>query len=191
MPVWLTPTEKPEKPRSCRLLSANPAECYRPAGSRDHKEKMPAEDAMEVQPLPQQEDRNPRTIEEGRALVRHVESLFMPWNIDALVDGFTEDCTVRFGTVPEFRGRTALRAFFTARSAKQKNYRLRKHLRVLADDAMTNVWDGEWQDAATGVSMKGFGVELWILRDGKIAVWETAFNVARADQAGGVAEMLG
>jgi hypothetical protein len=24
---------------------------------------------------------------------------------------------------------------------------------------------------------------IWILRDGKIAVWETAFNVARADQA--------
>ncbi len=115
----------------------------------------------------------------------------MPWNIDALVDGFTEDCTVRFGTVPEFRGRTALREFFTARSAKQKDYRLRKQLRVLAGDAMANAWDGEWQDAATGVAMKGFGVELWILRDGKIAVWETAFNVARADQAGGVPEMLG
>jgi hypothetical protein len=28
---------------------------------------------------------------------------------------------------------------------------------------------------------------IWILRDGKIAVWETAFNVARADRAGGVA----
>jgi nuclear transport factor 2 (NTF2) superfamily protein len=152
---------------------------------------MSAEDAMEVQALRQHEDRNPRTIEEARSLVRHVESLFMPWNIDALVNGFTEDCTVRFGTVPEFRGRAALRAFFIARSAKQKDYRLRKQLRVLAGDAMTNVWDGEWQDAATGVAMKGFGVELWILRDGKIAVWETAFNVARADQAGGVAEMLG
>ena len=110
---------------------------------------------MEAQALQQHENRNPRTIEEGRALVRHVKSLFMPWNIDALVDGFTEDCTVRFGTVPEFCGRTALRAFFTARSAKQKDYRLRKQLRVLAGDAMTNVWDGEWQDAATGAPMKG------------------------------------
>ena len=110
---------------------------------------------MEVQALRQHEDHNPRTIEEARSLVRHVESLFMPWNIDALVDGFTEDCTVRFGTVPEFRGRAALRAFFIARSAKQKDYRLRKQLRVLAGDAMTNVWDGEWQDAATGVAMKG------------------------------------
>jgi len=145
---------------------------------------------METQSVRQRENRNPRTIEEARTLVRHVESLFMPWNIGALVDGFTDDCTVRFGTLPEFRGRTALREFFTTRSAKQKDYRLRKHLRVLADDAMTNVWEGEWQDAATGVAMKGFGVELWILRDGKIAVWEAAFNVARADQTGGVAEML-
>jgi nuclear transport factor 2 (NTF2) superfamily protein len=145
---------------------------------------------MEMQPLRPHESRNPRTVEEGRSLVKYVESLFTPWNIEALVGGFTEDCTVRFGTVPEFRGRTALREFFTARSAKQKDYRLRKHLRALEGNTMTNVWDGEWQDAATGVSMKGFGVELWILRDGKIAVWEAAFNVARADQAGGVAEML-
>jgi nuclear transport factor 2 (NTF2) superfamily protein len=145
---------------------------------------------METQSVRRRDNRNPRTIEEARTLVRHVESLFMPWNIGALVDGLTDDCTVRFGTLPEFRGRTALREFFTTRSAKQKDYRLRKHLRVLADDAMTNVWEGEWQDAATGVAMKGFGVELWILRDGKIAVWEAAFNVARADQTGGVAEML-
>src|ERR1700753_229009 len=151
---------------------------------------MSAEDAMKMQSLRQNENRNPRTVEEARSVVEYVESLFMPWNIDALVDGFTEDCTVRFGTVPEFRGRTALREFFTARSSKQKNYRLHKHFRALVGDAMTNVWDGEWQDAATGASMKGFGVELWILRDGKIAVWEAAFNVARADQAGGVAEML-
>ena len=42
---------------------------------------------------------NPRTVEEARAFVKHVESLFMPWNIDALVDGFTDDCVVRFGTL--------------------------------------------------------------------------------------------
>jgi nuclear transport factor 2 (NTF2) superfamily protein len=145
---------------------------------------------MEAQPVRQHEARNPRTAEEGRSLVKHVESLFMPWNIDALVDGFTDDCTVRFGTVPEMHGRTALREFFTARSAKQKDYRLRKQFRALVGDAITNVWDGAWQDATTGAAMKGFGVELWILRDGKIAVWEAAFNVARADDVGGVTDML-
>src|SRR5262249_2405906 len=96
------------------------------------------EDMMSVQPLRKEGDRNPRTAEEVKALVKHVESLFMPWNIDALVGGFTDDCVVRFGTVPEFRGREALRAFFTARSDKQKGYRLKKSFRTLANDTITN-----------------------------------------------------
>jgi hypothetical protein len=55
---------------------------------------------------------------------------------------------------------------------------------------MTNVWEGAWEDADSGVAMRGFGVELWVMRDGKIAIWEAAFNVGRADQAGGVADLL-
>jgi hypothetical protein len=54
---------------------------------------------MSEQPLQKEVDRNPRTPEDARKLVQHVESLFMPWNIDALVDGFTDDCVVRFGTL--------------------------------------------------------------------------------------------
>lgn len=133
---------------------------------------------------------NPQTPEEARALVKYVESLFMPWNIDALVDGFTDDCIVRFGTVPEFRRRDALRAFFEARSAKQKGYRLKKEFRALVNDTMTNVWQGEWQDADSGIPMHGFGVELWVMRGGKIAIWEAAFNAGRADQSLSVADML-
>ena len=145
---------------------------------------------MSVQPLRKDKERNPRTIEEARAFVAHVESLFMPWNIEALVAGFTEDCVVRFGTVPELRGRAALRDFFAARSVRQKNYRLDKQFRALMGDIIANVWSGEWEDADTGTPMRGDGVETWVMRDGKIAVWEAAFNVARADQAGGVADML-
>ena len=135
---------------------------------------------MSLQPLRSEAGRNPRTVEEARALVAHVESLFMPWNIDTLVDGFTHDCIVRFGTVPEFRGQDALRGFFKARSLKQKGYRLTKELRGFTGDT------GEWQDAETGAAMRGFGVEVWIMRDGKIAVWEGAFNVAPADQISSV-----
>jgi nuclear transport factor 2 (NTF2) superfamily protein len=148
------------------------------------------EEAMSVQPLRQIKSANPRTAEEARALVKHVESLFMPWNIDALVEGFTEDCVIRFGTVPEIRGRAALREFFTTRSKKQKDYRLRKTFRSLEGDTLSNVWDGEWEDAASGAKMKGFGVEIWQMRDGKIAAWEPAFNIARAGEAGSVADML-
>ena len=145
---------------------------------------------MAVQALRENAGGNPRNDDEASALVKHVESLFMPWNIDALVDGFTEDCVVRFGTVAEFRGRDKLRAFFTARSAKQKDYRLSKQFRALSGDTVANVWHGEWRDAESGVAMKGFGVEIWQMRGGKIALWEAAFNVGRADQAGGIADML-
>ena len=138
-----------------------------------------------------QDNPNPQTIEEARSFVRHVESLFMPWNVDALVDGFTEDCVVRFGTIPEFKGREALRIFFRARGAKQKGYRLRKHFRTLMGDVISNIWDGEWVDADTGKRMRGIGVEVWMMRDGKIAVWEAAFNSAPADQAVDLAKMLG
>jgi nuclear transport factor 2 (NTF2) superfamily protein len=137
---------------------------------------------MAAQPDRKEENRNLRTSEEARAFVAHVESLFMPWNIDALVSGFTEDCVVRFGVIPEFRGCEALRKFFEARRAKQKGYRLRKQFRSLMNDVMSNVWDGEWEDADTGRRMKGFGVEVWTMRDGKIALWEASFNAAPADQ---------
>jgi nuclear transport factor 2 (NTF2) superfamily protein len=145
---------------------------------------------MSAQAAAKHEKQNPRTLEDARAMVKHVESLFMPWNIDALVDGFTEDCVIRFGIMPEFRGKKALHEFFTARSAKQKNYRLRKQNRSLVGDVMTNIWEGEWQDAVTGAPMKGYGVEAWTLHDGKVALWEVAFNVARADQTVGVTAML-
>ena len=145
---------------------------------------------MSPQPLRSEASRNPRSVEEARALVAHVESLFMPWNIDGLVDGFTHDCIVRFGTVPEFRGQDALRGFFRARSLKQKSYRLTKELRGFTGDSISNIWSGEWQDAETGARMRGFGVEVWILRNGKVAVWEAAFNVAPADQISSVDDAL-
>ena len=132
---------------------------------------------------------NPATQEEARAFVKHVESLFMPWNVEALVAGFTQDCVVRFGTV-ELRGHQALRDFFVARSAKQKNYRLNKRLCALMHDALANVWDGEWEDADTGIAMKGFGVEVWVMRDGKIARWEAAFNAAPAARVGSLSDLL-
>ncbi len=81
---------------------------------------------MTAQSVRQEENRNPCTNEEARSFVAYVESLFMPWNIDALVGGFTEDCVVRFGVIPEFRGRDAIRMFFEARRPTQRGYQLRK-----------------------------------------------------------------
>ncbi len=145
---------------------------------------------MGTRPLRREKNGNPQTTDDARSFVAHVEALFMPWNLDALADGFTEDCVVRFGNVPEFRGRAAVRAFFAARSAKQRNYRLVKEFRSLMDDKITNVWSGTWEDTESGAAMRGFGVELWVMRGGRIAVWEAAFNVVRADLATSVADAL-
>ena len=119
---------------------------------------------------------NPRTVDEARAFVAHVESLFMPWHIPALLAGFTDDCVIRFGDLPEFHGKTELERLFRSRSERQIGYRLRKELRVLSGDMLANYWEGEWQDSVTGKTMAGRGVEIWVMRDGKIAMWEAAFN---------------
>ncbi len=121
-------------------------------------------------------DRNPQTLEEARAFVAQVQALFMPWDIPRLLAGFTDDCVVRFGDLPEFRGKPALEQLFRSRSERQQDYRLRKQLRALAGDMIANYWEGEWTDRATGKAMAGRGVEVWRMRDGKIAVWEAAFN---------------
>ena len=126
--------------------------------------------------------RNPQTLGEARAFVAQVEALFMPWNIPGLLAGFTEDCVVRFGDLPEFRGKAALEQLFRSRSERQKDYRLRKELRALAGDTIANYWEGEWEDRATGRKMAGRGVEVWLMRDGKIAVWEAAFNFNEVGQ---------
>ena len=120
--------------------------------------------------------RNPQTLDEARAFVAHVQSLFMPWNLPGLLAGFTEDCVVRFGDVPEFRGKAALEQLLRSRSERQRNYRLRKELRALMGDTIANSWEGEWQDRVTGKEMAGRGIEIWLIRDGRIAVWEAAFN---------------
>jgi nuclear transport factor 2 (NTF2) superfamily protein len=121
-------------------------------------------------------DRNPATPEEARSFVARVQSLFMPWDIPGLVEGFTEDCLVRFGDLPEFRGKAALEGFFRARSGRQKGYRLKKEFRSLMADTIANYWEGEWEDSANGARMTGRGVEIWVMRGGRIAIWEAAFN---------------
>ncbi|HZK89882.1 MAG TPA: nuclear transport factor 2 family protein [Stellaceae bacterium] len=123
---------------------------------------------------------NPRTVEEARAFVARVESLFMPWNIEALLAGFTDDCVVKFGDLPEFRGKVALEKLFRSRMGRQKDYRLSKEFRALMGDKIANYWEGTWADRVTGAKMTGRGVEVWTMRDGKIAVWEAAFNVNEA-----------
>ena len=44
-------------------------------------------------------------------------------------------------------------------------------------DTLANTWDASWNDAQTGKPMLGRGTEIWVVRDGRIAVWDATFNV--------------
>jgi nuclear transport factor 2 (NTF2) superfamily protein len=117
------------------------------------------------------------TFERARQIVKQVESLFAKADIAGIMQGFTADAIARFGDFPEMRGRDAIETFIRARFARQKNYRLEKHLRMLMGDMIGNDWDARWEDAKTGKKMRGRGMEFWEMRGDQIAVWDAVFNV--------------
>ena len=82
-----------------------------------------------------------------------------------MVHGPTEDCVVRFAEQPERRGRQALRDLFTARLARQKNYRLKKTLLALDRNVLAYLWEGTWEDRDSGKQKAGRGLETWRMRD--------------------------
>ncbi len=66
--------------------------------------------------------------------------MFHRSDIDALVNGFTDDCMFQFAEQPPQQGREALRRFFAARLSRQKNYRLTKTLMAVDGNILANVW---------------------------------------------------
>jgi nuclear transport factor 2 (NTF2) superfamily protein len=99
--------------------------------------------------------RNPQTFEEASRLVKYVESLFMPWDFDALLAGFTDDCIVRYAEFPEMHGKEELDKFFRGRALRQKDYWLKKDLGLLMGDMIANTWNCGWIDLQTGKNMWG------------------------------------
>jgi len=108
--------------------------------------------------------------------VQDVEDAFGAADLDRIAQGFTEDAVARFADFPEMQGRAAIMSFLGARFARTKGYRLKKTLQVLMDDRLANTWDASWEDARTGKPMVGRGTEIWIVRDGRIALWDATFN---------------
>jgi nuclear transport factor 2 (NTF2) superfamily protein len=120
------------------------------------------------------------SLEVARAFFEQVETAFGSGDVDKMIKGFTDDVVVRFADFPEMHGVAEVEAFLRLRMARQKNYRLKKYLRMLSGDMIGNMWEGEWEDAQTGKSMRGRGTEFWTMRGRKVAVWEATFNVWEA-----------
>ena len=121
------------------------------------------------------EDR-PLTWIAAARLVQAVEDAFAAADLDAIRAGFTEDAVARFADFPEMRGREAIMRFLAARFERTRNYRLKKILRSLTGCVIGNTWDASWEDARTGKQMQGRGTEFWVVRDGRIALWDATFN---------------
>ena len=117
------------------------------------------------------------SLEEARGIVKQVETLFARADIAGIVAGFAEDAVVHFGDFPEMRGREPIERFIRARFARQKNYRLQKHLRTLMGNIIGNDWDAQWEDGNTGKKMRGRGLEFWDMHGHQIARWDAVFNV--------------
>lgn len=110
-------------------------------------------------------------------LVAGVQDAFGTHDINRIMDGFTDDIVVRFADQPEIQGKEAVRQFLEARFERQKDYTLTKTNRMVDGNMIGNYWIGDWEDAFTGKRMSGRGTEFWTVRDGKVSVWEAAFNV--------------
>ena len=119
--------------------------------------------------------------DEAEAAVRAAETSFGSADIPAMLACFAQDCVVRFAEQPDIHGLADLERFLRARMARQRNYRLRKTLRALQGSVIGVEWHGSWDDAVTGRPMEGKGLEFWTMREGKIAVWDAAFNVWEKD----------
>jgi nuclear transport factor 2 (NTF2) superfamily protein len=84
-------------------------------------------------------------------LVKHVEDIFARGDVEAILNGYTDDIVIQFADIPEIRGKVAAEKFLRARFARQRNYRLRKDLRMLEGNMMGNYWDGEWEDTQSSI----------------------------------------
>ena len=143
---------------------------------------------MSVQPLRKDGDRNPRTIEEAGNR-ENVESLFMPWNIDALVDGSTDDCVVR--SAPS-RSPPAMRCV-DLHGAQRKAEGLPSEEALSRSDEMTQspiYRPANGRMLTAKFPMREVGVEVWVMRDGRSPSGKRAFNVARADESSSLANLL-
>ena len=121
------------------------------------------------------------TWDEAKRLVQGVEDAFGTADLERIAQGFTSDAVARFADFPEMAGRAAIMSFLRARFARTKDYRLKKTLRVLMGDRLANTWDATWVDSQTGKPMTGRGTEVWIVRDGQIALWDATFNAWEKD----------
>lgn len=113
--------------------------------------------------------------------MREAEAAFGAADINRILAMFTDDVLVRYADLPEMRGLDAYAEFLRSRFARQRNYQARKSLRAVTGDLVIDSWDGAWVDAVTGSPMRGRGIEIPAMRDGKVARLDAVVNTWHED----------
>jgi nuclear transport factor 2 (NTF2) superfamily protein len=112
---------------------------------------------------------------QAETFLKSVMDMFHAADIQALADLFTEDCLVRYGASGAQQGRVPLRRVLTAQFSRRPNLRVQKTCIAIDRNKLTIRSEESWTDD-TGKTRSGFGVEVWTMVQGKIAVWEAAFS---------------
>lgn len=122
-------------------------------------------------------DQSILSVAEAQAFITEAEAAFEAHDVDRIVSAFHPDIVITYADFPVMHGIPEARAWLEARFSRQRNYTLRKTLRNVGGDVLGGTWEGEWEDAKTGVAMQGRGVELQQLNvEGKVVVWFASFN---------------
>jgi nuclear transport factor 2 (NTF2) superfamily protein len=116
------------------------------------------------------------TQDEAEGLMREAEAAFGAADVDRIRAMFTEDVVVHYADLPEMRGLDAYTDFVRARFERQRDYRPSKTLRALVGDLIVDSWDGTWVDVPTGRRMRGRGIEILAMRNGRVAQLDAVFN---------------
>jgi nuclear transport factor 2 (NTF2) superfamily protein len=115
-------------------------------------------------------------------LLKAVTEMFQGGDIQALADLFTEDCAIRYGAAPEQQGRIALRRLITELLSRRQNLQVQKTCVAIDRNKLTIRSEERWTERDVGTAMTGFGVEVWTMREGKIAIWEAAFSAGEEEE---------
>lgn len=112
----------------------------------------------------------------------HYERLFEQGDVEAILEGFTDDVEVRYGVAAPFVGKQTLRDMLQRRFASMRDYRLTKRLELLSAPSFASSWTGRWIDTRTGTRMELFGLELLTVRDGRMCRWWASASARPTDE---------
>lgn len=119
---------------------------------------------------------------QASTLLRAMAEMFQRADIPALVELFTEDCTVRYGAAAEQQGRVPLRRILTGLIERRRELRMQKTCIAIDRNKLVIRSEESWKEGEAGKPMTGFGIEVWTMRDGKIALWEAGFSAGDEEQ---------